>query len=181
MRRLIGSALLVLTVVVLQWWSSGSQNRSPQTAPHMTAEIQSAELPSSSPSPNSIPTTDFKAQVDATPQTSAINVTDHSLSHTVAYLKERNTLPAYYLTKKEATAKGWIPSKGNLAVALPDMMIGGDIFTNAERQLPRAPGRVWREADFEYTNGTRNAKRILYSNDGLIFVTYDHYKTFKQY
>nr|WP_294682284.1 ribonuclease domain-containing protein [uncultured Anaerotignum sp.] len=29
-----------------------------------------------------------------------------------------------------------------------------------------------------YKWGYRGNDRILYSNDGLIFVTYDHYKTF---
>ena len=39
-------------------------------------------------------------------------------------------------------------------------------------------GRVWYEADINYTGGYRNTHRILYSNDGLIFVTYNHYETF---
>lgn len=41
-----------------------------------------------------------------------------------------------------------------------------------------AEGRVWYEADINYTGGYRRRHRILYSNDGLIFVTYDHYETF---
>lgn len=57
-------------------------------------------------------------------------------------------------------------------------MIGGDIFKNADEKLPVATNRVWREADFDYTNGFRNHKRVLYSNDGLIFATFDHYHTF---
>lgn len=57
-------------------------------------------------------------------------------------------------------------------------MIGGDDFYNAKRKLPESIGRTWKEADLDYTQGKRNAKRILWSNDGLIFVSYDHYKTF---
>ena len=39
-------------------------------------------------------------------------------------------------------------------------------------------GRIWYEADINYKKGRRNSQRILWSNDGLIFVTYDHYRTF---
>ena len=47
-----------------------------------------------------------------------------------------------------------------------------------EAKLPSAPGRTWYEADIDYTYGKRNLKRILYSNDGLVFVSEDHYQTF---
>ena len=47
-----------------------------------------------------------------------------------------------------------------------------------ENKLPSADGRIWYEADIDYEGGYRNDSRILYSNDGLIFATYDHYKTF---
>lgn len=101
----------------------------------------------------------------------------HSLDETVAYLREHGGLPDYYLTKAQASARGWKPSEGNLADVAPGMMIGGDHFTNSQHLLPSAKGRLWYEADFDYVRGTRNAKRILYSNDGLIYVTYDHYQT----
>ena len=58
------------------------------------------------------------------------------------------------------------------------MMIGGDDFYNTKRKLPESEGRTWKEADLDYTKGKRNSKRILWSNDGLIFVSYDHYQTF---
>jgi len=57
-------------------------------------------------------------------------------------------------------------------------MLGGDEYDNGNNHLPNAPGRIWYEADINYTSGKRNKERILYSNDGLIFVTYDHYRTF---
>lgn len=69
-------------------------------------------------------------------------------------------------------------SEGNLAEVLPGRIIGGDIFENRKHKLPEAPERVWYEADFDYAGGYRNSFRLLYSNDGLIFVTYDHYVTF---
>lgn len=52
------------------------------------------------------------------------------------------------------------------------------IYKNRDHRLPVAIGRVWYEADFDYVRGYRNGCRLLYSNDGLIFVTYDHYFTF---
>ena len=57
-------------------------------------------------------------------------------------------------------------------------MIGGNIYDNDKSKLPILINRVWREADFDYISGKRNRKRILYSNDGLIFVSYDHAQTF---
>ncbi|MBQ8409138.1 MAG: hypothetical protein IJY39_09785 [Clostridia bacterium] len=84
----------------------------------------------------------------------------------------------YYLTKKDAELNGWRAPKGNLGTVLPGRMIGGDVFYNDKNKLPDAVGRVWYEADFNYVSGWRNDYRVLYSNDGLIFITYDHYKTF---
>ena len=51
-------------------------------------------------------------------------------------------------------------------------------YKNKNGHLPTASGREWIEADLNYKFGFRNDQRILFSNDGLIFVTYDHYKTF---
>lgn len=56
--------------------------------------------------------------------------------------------------------------------------MGGDIYKNREKKLPEKDGRIWYEADINYDGGFRNTQRILYSNDGLVFVTYDHYITF---
>ena len=59
-------------------------------------------------------------------------------------------------------------------------MIGSfdDIYRNKDGHLPNAQGRIWYEADINYIDGKRNAQRIVWSNDGLIFASYDHYKTF---
>lgn len=55
---------------------------------------------------------------------------------------------------------------------------GADWHLKYNGKLPHAKNRVWFEADIDYTLGKRNSKRILYSNDGLMFVTYNHYETF---
>ena len=52
------------------------------------------------------------------------------------------------------------------------------VTNNDEGRLPQASGRIWYEADINYTSGYRGLDRIYYSNDGLIFVSYDHGYTF---
>jgi len=94
------------------------------------------------------------------------------------YLQQHQRLPDYYLTKKHAREQGWDAADGNLCLALPGKAIGGDRFSNREGRLPVANNRVWREADVNYQCGRRGADRLLYSSDGLIFVTRDHYKNF---
>ncbi|MFL2105485.1 ribonuclease domain-containing protein [Desemzia sp. FAM 23991] len=97
-----------------------------------------------------------------------------------AYLNEFGELPPNYLTKKEAEALGWDNSEGNLWEVTDQMSIGGDRFGNYEELLPEAKGRVYYEADINYDGGFRGAERIVFSNDGLIFYTGDHYETFEQ-
>ena len=94
------------------------------------------------------------------------------------YVATHGKLPANYLRKNEAQKQGWIPLVGNLDEVLPGILIGGDKYKNRDGRLPDAPGRVWYEADVDYVGGYRNNCRLLYSNDGLIFITYDHYLTF---
>lgn len=98
----------------------------------------------------------------------------------VAYLKKHNKLPDYYITKSKARSQGWVASKGNLCDVLPGRAIGGDHFQNRERKLPNKSGRKWFEADLNYNCNNRNADRVLFSNDGLIYVTFDHYKSFQK-
>ena len=98
----------------------------------------------------------------------------------VKYLKEHGELPDYYITKSEAKSLGWIPSKGNLCEVAPGRAIGGDIWTNRQKSLPTKSGRKYFEADLNYNCGNRNADRVVFSNDGLVFVTHDHYRNFEE-
>lgn len=93
-------------------------------------------------------------------------------------LKTFHRLPDYYLTEAEARNLGWIPILANLSTVAHGKMISNGIYKNKNGHLPSKSGRVWYEADINYTHGYRGADRILFSNDGLIFVTYDHYSTF---
>lgn len=94
------------------------------------------------------------------------------------YLMYENRLPEYYIDKDEAKQCGWKSKKGNLDIVAPGKMMGGDEFYNNLGRLPSAQGRTWYEADINYYGGYRGHDRILFSNDGLLFVTYDHYKTY---
>lgn len=95
-----------------------------------------------------------------------------------AWLMYRQRLPDNYITKKEALKAGWIPESHNLSKVCPGKLIGNIPYKNKEGKLPNKIGRIWYEADFDYATEYRGENRILYSNDGLIFVSYDHAKTF---
>ena len=94
------------------------------------------------------------------------------------YLFEHGELPDNFITKKEAQKLGWDSSWNYVSDVAPGKSIGGDRFGNYEGLLPTKKGRQWYEADCYYTKGKRNAHRILYSNDGLVYYTDDHYETF---
>lgn len=96
-----------------------------------------------------------------------------------AYLHEYGHLPSNFITKKEAKELGWVSSEGNLDEVAPGMSIGGDYFGNYEGLLPEADGRDYYECDIDFDGTYRNAKRIVFSNDGLIYYTEDHYESFE--
>lgn len=93
------------------------------------------------------------------------------------YIKKFGHLPSNYVTKKAARNAGW--SGGPLDNYFPGCSIGGDVFRNLEGLLPKAPGRTYRECDIDTAGKrSRGGKRIVYSNDGLIYYTGDHYDSF---
>jgi len=97
-----------------------------------------------------------------------------------AYIHEFLELPLNYITKKEAQDLGWDNSKGNLWEVTNKKSIGGDRFGNREGLLPEADTRKYYECDINYDGGYRGSERIVYSNDGLVFYTDDHYETFEK-
>ena len=97
-----------------------------------------------------------------------------------AYIHQFHGLPPNYLTKDEAEALGWDNAEGNLWEVADGMSIGGDFFGNREGLLPKQAGRTYYEADIDYDGGFRGAERIVYSDDGLIYYTDDHYESFEQ-
>lgn len=96
----------------------------------------------------------------------------------ISYVKQNHRLPDYYITKNEARKQGWNPSKGNLCDVLPGKAIGGDHFGNREGRLPDA--EKYFEADVNYHCGGRNADRIIYTRNGDVYLTKNHYKSFEK-
>ncbi len=93
------------------------------------------------------------------------------------YIHTYNQLPNNFITKKMANKLGW--SGGSLEPYAPGKSIGGDHFGNYEGLLPKKAGRTYTECDIDTMYADkRGAKRIIFSNDGLIYYTDDHYETF---
>lgn len=91
------------------------------------------------------------------------------------YIKKYNKLPPNYITKDEANKIGWSVEDND------GLVIGGDRFGNREKKLPYKKGREYYEADLiQGYSYHRGPVRLVYSNDGLIFYTDDHYETFEE-
>ena len=103
-----------------------------------------------------------------------------SMTEVAAYIHLYGKLPSNFISKTKAKNQGWIQSEGNLQDVLPGKSIGGSRFYNDEGILPEEDGREYTECDIDYNGGKRNAKRIVFSNDGLVFYTEDHYETYIQ-
>ena len=103
-----------------------------------------------------------------------------SKDEVAAYIHQFHHLPDNYITKTKAKKLGWEQTEGNLWDVLPGMSIGGGPFNNYDGKLPEEAGREYKECDIDYNGGARGSKRIVYSNDGLIFYTGDHYETFER-
>ena len=96
------------------------------------------------------------------------------------YIFEHGELPDYFVTKRQAQEMGWQTRYRYVGDIEPGLCIGGDYFGNYEGRLPRVKGRTYREADCFYTGGPRNEYRIIYSSDGHVWYTGDHYETFTE-
>lgn len=92
------------------------------------------------------------------------------------YIHLYGELPLNFMTKKQARDLGW--EKGSLEPVAPGMCIGGDYFGNYEELLPE--DREYTECDIDTLGkSSRGAKRIVFSDDGLIYYTEDHYESFE--
>lgn len=97
--------------------------------------------------------------------------------HVALYIHLYGKLPKNYMTKKEAESNGW--TGGSLDQLIKGKAIGGTYFGNYEGRLPKKKGRSYYECDIDTIGSkSRGAKRIIYSDDGLVYYTDDHYETF---
>lgn len=120
-----------------------------------------------------------KCRCDIVPMKSieAGNATKNENDGADYWLKYFGELPGCYITESEANDFGWKRGK-LLGKYIEAKMLTMGRYYNTNAHLPDTPGRIWYEADINYYEGRRNGHRILWSNDGLMFVTYDHYLTF---
>ncbi len=141
--------------------------------PTATPKPTKAPTPTNAPKPTKAPT--------PTPEQSAgidENGWYYDKDNVALYIHTYGHLPGNYITKKEAEALGW--SGGSVDKYAKGKVIGGDYFGNYEGLLPKKNGRKYTECDIDTKGKSRGAKRIIFSNDGLIFYTDDHYETFTQ-
>ena len=134
--------------------------------------------------PEDAPETDLDVQPagpEALPEEEAAAIdedgTYNSVEDVSLYLHTYDHLPENYITKSEARNLGW--TGGSVEQVAPGCAIGGDRFGNREGILPAAQGRSYYECDIgTIGESSRGAKRLVYSDDGLIYYTEDHYESF---
>lgn len=151
-KRLTGLLLLLLILLLIACWSGLRHDISSPSSTRTAAESGAAS----------------PASIDRL-------TNDRDVAR---WLVQHQRLPDFYITKAKARREGWDPVKGNLCDVLPGHAIGGDRFSNREQRLPAEAGRTWYEADVNYRCGRRGADRLIYSSDGLIYLTTDHYRSF---
>ena len=172
--RLTGALLALLLVFSVLSSCSGAAPDVPScTAAPAADAVPAADAPSDAEADAVSPGESDKSSPAALDEggeyTSAENV--------ALYLHLYAHLPQNFITKKDARALGW--NGGGLDDYADGKCIGGDRFGNYEGLLPDAPGREYHECDIDTLHAvSRGAKRIVYSNDGLIYYTEDHYESF---
>ena len=184
--------LPVVLLLLLVWFFLPDTGNS-VTAPSPTAAALQTVSPAQTPKPTAAPTpaptkaptpAPTKAPAPAPTEAPAEEAAlDENGSYTTKedvalYIHTYGHLPPNFMTKKEAEAAGW--SGGALDRVVPGMCIGGDRFGNYEGLLPKAKGRQWTECDINTLGAkSRGPERIVFSNDGLIYYTPDHYESFE--
>ncbi len=172
MKRLFALLLALLTVI-----SFAGCRRAAQPAPAAEPPAELVLLPNEPESGAVTPPDAPDAQTASDTQTLPENGSYDSKEDVALYLHLYGHLPENYITKKEAESLGW--TGGPLEPYAPGKCIGGGRFGNYEGLLPTADGRRYSECDIDTLGAqSRGAKRIVYSNDGLIYYTEDHYASF---
>ena len=159
--------LLALLMLVLPLPLCGCISDPAEPAPVESAQVESAPVESAP----------AEAETDS-PEEVIDEYGSYTTKEDVAlYIHTYGCLPQNFITKDQARQAGW--SGGSLEPYCPGMCIGGDRFGNREGLLPKAEGRTWTECDINTLGaGSRGAERIVFSNDGLIYYTGDHYESF---
>ena len=183
--RKLAPILVLLLIAAYLLLPSGESGATPQTAIQEQVE-QLTQTAAKSEKTESAPQSAAAATQEAAPAEEEEEESDlpedgsyTSKEDVVNYLRKYGHLPENFVTKKEAQAAGW--TGGSLEKILPGTCIGGDRFGNYEGLLPKAKGRTWTECDIDTLGkNSRGAKRLVFSNDGLIYYTDDHYDSFTE-
>ncbi|MGM9649853.1 MAG: ribonuclease domain-containing protein [Butyricicoccaceae bacterium] len=174
MKKRILSLLLMLSVLFAPMLTGCTQDQLDvatgvlYTVLEETEEEQSTEVESQSDPSDSSEAEDQPLDPDG-------SYTDKD--EVAEYIDTYGELPDNFITKNEAKALGWDSSKGNLQEVAPGKSIGGDRFGNYEGRLPDGK---WTECDVNYHGGYRGSERLVFSEEGAIYYTNDHYETFEQ-
>ena len=161
---------LILLLLAAMYGPAEARSKKKKTA---TPRVRATATVTPTASPTPVPTAEAGVTVEEDGE-----YTDKE--HVAAYLRRYGRLPSNYITKNEAQRLGWSGNgRDSLWKYAPGKSIGGSRFGNYEGQLPDEPGRRWFECDIDYDGRNRGVKRIVYSNDGLIYYTEDHYNTFE--
>jgi guanyl-specific ribonuclease Sa len=186
-KKIIIGLMMLIAVSVISLWgcdsltvqnSNVSQNRMTEELSTIVTDNDSSDNSTESYSIEDNSTEDNSTEDNSTENYSIDENGVYSSKDEIAlYIHTYKKLPKNFMTKKEARALGW--NGGSLEKVAKGMCIGGDRFGNYEKQLPVKKGRIYYECDVD-TLGAKNrgAKRIIYSNDGYIYFTDDHYKSF---
>lgn len=151
---------------------TGQPNAPPTAEPAGKTENADTNVSSSEQTAADIPNTSGLPQPGIDENGSYTSRDDVAL-----YIHIYGHLPYNFITKKDAQALGW--SGGSLEPYAPGKCIGGSYFGNYEGLLPEKDGRSYTECDIDTLGkDSRGAKRIVFSNDGLIYYTDDHYESF---
>lgn len=181
MKKLIAIILGLLLVCTVVLGCGGNKKQEHAKAKVKTSDVQKAGAAAvkNNGTLNSENSKASEADVKANLKTITVEKlgTYNDKLHVAKYIDVYKKLPSNYITKNEAKKLGW-QVNGTLDKVAPGKSIGGDYFANKERLLPTGNNRKWTECDIDYEKGNRNGKRIVFSNDGLIYYTDDHYKTF---
>ena len=194
-------ALALLATLMVLTGLAGCSSKDVETALDVAIEVievveslEAMETQTQMPSVSEQTSVQTEAQTTSEAETEAIETEDEaavidedghytSKEEVALYLYTYGKLPSNFITKKEAENLGWKKKDGEagqLHVVAPGMSIGGSSFGNYEGLLPEKKGRKYFECDINYVKGNRGAERLVYSNDGLIFYTGDHYESFEQ-
>ena len=192
MKKLRGLLPVLALLLILALWFTPARDNSPGAQPVIETSQQQAdealsltELPAQSADaadPETAAPADEPEETTGEPEQKTEPAEDGSYTtkeDVSAYLVRYGHLPPNFITKEKAREAGW--EGGSLERVLPGMCIGGDYFGNYEGLLPKEKGRKYYECDINTLGKkSRGAERLIYSNDGLVFYTDDHYESFTQ-